>query len=128
MEKVKRLLAELEEHAEAKALMGEYGAIETASDYAGALLFAAQRLGVETDVDASEIVGYLESVDASQRESTEQAVDGVRKLEDDDLEGVAGGGSDANSNCGDLMAEAMSNIKNAFQCWKNDKCATFAWN
>lgn len=127
MEKVKRLLAELEEHAEAKALMGEYGAIETASDYAGAILFAARRLGVETDVDASEIVGYLESVEASQRESTEQAVDDVRELEDDDLEGVAGG-SDADSNCGDLMADVMSNITNAFQCWKNDKCATFAWN
>lgn len=127
MEKVKRLLAELEEHAEATALMGEYGAIETASDYAGAILFAAQRLGVETDVDASEIVGYLESVEASQRDSTEQAAEYVRELEDDDLEGVAGG-SDADSNCGDLMAEAMSNIKNAFKCWKNDKCATFAWN
>lgn len=127
MEKVKRLLAELEEHAEAKALMGEYGAIETASDYAGAILSAARRLGVETDVDASEIVGYLESVEASQRESTEQAVDDVRELEDDDLEGVAGG-SDADSNCGDLMADVMSNITNAFQCWKNDKCATFAWN
>lgn len=127
MEKVERLLAELEEHAEAKALMGEYGAIETAPDYAGAILFAAQRLGVETDVDASEIVGYLESVEASQRESTEQAVDGVRELEDDDLEGVAGG-SDADSNCGDLMADVMSNISNTFACWKNDKCATFAWN
>jgi hypothetical protein len=91
MEKVKRLLAELEEHAEAKALLGEYGAIETASDYAGAILSAARRLGVETDVDASEIVGYLESVEASQRESTEQAVDGVRELEDDDLENVVGG-------------------------------------
>ena len=90
-------------------------------------MFAARRLGVETDVDASEIVGYLESVEASQRESTEQAVDDVRELEDDDLEGVAGG-SDADSNCGDLMADVMSNITNAFQCWKNDKCATFAWN
>ena len=123
MEKVKRLLAELEEHAEAKALLGEYGAIETASDYAEATLSAAEKLGIETDVDVSELVGYLEAAEASQRDSTEQATDYMFELEDDDLEGVAGGYVD----CAEPMIQTFKD-KHVWECWKNDKCFTFAWN
>lgn len=122
MEKVERLLAELKEHAEAQEILKEYGTIETMSDYAEAILSAAQRLGVKTDVDVPALVGYMESMEASQRDSTEQAADLLSELEVDDLENVAGGKAHS---CGQSMDEVF---EHAFDCWSNDKCATFLWN
>jgi len=127
MEKVERLLAELREHTEAQELLKEHGTIETMSDFAEVILSFAQRLGIETDVDAPELVGYLESMEASQRDSTEQAADALHELEDSDLENVAGGKghSPSHHSCGQSMSEAFDH---AFECWSNDKCATFLWN
>ena len=71
--------------------MKERGTIETMSDFAEVILSSVQRLGVETDVDAPELAGYLESMEAFQRDSTEQAADALLELEDSDLENVAGG-------------------------------------
>lgn len=102
--------------------MKERGTIETMSDFAEVILSSAQRLGVETDVDAPELAGYLESMEAFQRDSTEQAADALLELEDSDLENVAGG---KGHSCGQSMGEAFDH---AFECWSNDKCATFLWN
>ena len=57
MKNAEILLEELEKHTDAKEIIKEYGKIETVSDYAGALLFAAKRLGIETQMDAAELAG-----------------------------------------------------------------------
>ena len=57
MKNAEILLEELEKHADAKEIIKEYGKIETVTDYAGALLFAAKRLGIETTCRVSGIHG-----------------------------------------------------------------------
>ena len=129
MKNAEILLEELEKHADAKEIIKEYGKIETVSDYAGALLFAAKRLGIETQMDAAELAGYLESREASERDSTEQAAGDMMALEDDDLEDVAGGVTcDGKNTRARYNKDSGRSLENAFDCWTNDKCATWFYN
>lgn len=131
-ENVEKLLEELNKHPEAEEYIKEYGKIETLSDYAGALLSAAKRLGIETQTDDAELAGYLKSMEASERKSTEQAAGDMMELEDDDLENVAGGvkcdGTNARIATRENTGGGMEALGHAFECWTNDKCATYFWN
>ncbi|MBR4744947.1 MAG: hypothetical protein IK082_12295 [Oscillospiraceae bacterium] len=129
MKNAEILMEELEKHADAKEILKEYGKIETVSDYAGALLFAAKRLGIETQMDAAELAGYLESMEAAERETTEQAAGDMMALEDDDLEDVAGGVTcDGKNTRARYNKDSGRSLENAFDCWINDKCATWFYN
>jgi hypothetical protein len=130
MKNAEILLEELEKHADAKEIIKEYGKIETVTDYAGALLFAAKRLGIGTQMDAAELAGYLESMEAAERETTEQAAGDLMALDDDDLADTAGGVSvdGKNQKMAHSKGGGMEALGHAFDCWMNDKCATFFWN
>ena len=129
MKNAEILMEELEKHTDAKEIIKEYGKIETVSDYAGALLFAAKRLGIETQMDAAELAGYLESMEAAERETTEQAAEELMELEDDDLADVAGGVTcDGKNTRARYNKDSGRSLKNAFDCWTNDKCATWFYN
>lgn len=118
MSNVEKLLEELRSRSEAEELLRECGA----SDYAEALLSVAEQLGIQTEVDAEEIRAYLREVEESRRASTDQVIEEMAELDDDDLEAVAGGYEPGTSiNCD-------GNRWDDFFACKMDNLCTLTWN
>ena len=134
MKNAEILMEELEKHADAKEILKEYGKIETVSDYAGALLFAAKRLGIGTQMDAAELAGYLQSMEAAERETTEQAAGELMELEDDDLADTVGGVTvDGKSTRARQRKQSDTYNPNWLpdilpDCLYDNECSTWFWN
>ena len=117
---IKNMLEELEKNPEAKSAITENGNPKTIREYAEAILTAAKKAGIKTQIDAGELAEYLEAADASRKVSTDQAVDDLVSLEDDDVEAIAGGR-------GKLPGGKATIPENFWACFINDKCSSF-WN
>ena len=121
MSNVEKLLEELRGRPETEGFLRECAA----PDYAETLLSVAGQLGIETEVDAAEIRAYLREVEESRRASTDQVIEEMTELDDDDLEAVAGGTSSGDSS--EIVKCPDNHRDDIFACKINDKCG-LTWN
>ena len=113
-------MEELRKNPGAKALITKNGVPQSAQEFAETLLSAAKKLGIRTQIDAAELAAYIDASAASRKASTDQAVNDLISLDDDEVEEVAGGKTHGRLN--------WTIPEHWCECWANDKCWSALWN